>query len=55
MNGTVAVYTESGEELLHLHDGNMFGETAFLVYDENYVILKFVLQMLDKNFLPFML
>lgn len=37
LTGTVAVYTEAGEEVLHLHDGNMFGETAFLVYDEKYV------------------
>lgn len=23
--------------MLHLHDGNIFGETAFLIYDENFV------------------
>lgn len=37
VSGTVAVYTEDGEETAHLIDGNMFGETAFLHYDESSV------------------
>lgn len=29
-HGTVASYTDDGEELNHLHDGNIFGEIEFL-------------------------
>jgi CRP-like cAMP-binding protein len=37
VSGTVAVYTELGDEVAHLHDANMFGEIAFLLHDANYV------------------
>lgn len=30
VHGTVASYTEHGDEVSHLHDGNMFGELEFL-------------------------
>jgi signal-transduction protein with cAMP-binding, CBS, and nucleotidyltransferase domain len=39
-SGTVAVYTEDGDEVLHLHDTNSFGEIPFLLHDENYVRLQ---------------
>lgn len=37
VSGTVAVYTDDGDEVAHLHDGNIFGETAFLLFDETQV------------------
>lgn len=37
VSGTVAVYNEEGDELAHLHDGNMFGEVAFLLSETDYV------------------
>jgi CRP-like cAMP-binding protein len=41
VSGTIAVYTEDGIEVAHLHDGNMFGEAGFLLFDESFVrILK---------------
>lgn len=43
VSGTVAVYTPEGNEVAHLaQDGNMFGEMAFFLVDENYVRLKFL-------------
>lgn len=40
--GTVAIYSHEGEEIAHLSDGNMFGETAFLHHDQNVDIFFFV-------------
>lgn len=37
VSGTVAVYTDGGDEVAHLCDGNLFGEMAFLLFDENFV------------------
>jgi hypothetical protein len=33
----VAVYTQEGNEIAHLYDGNMFGEKEFLQYRESLV------------------
>lgn len=37
VSGTVAVYTNDGDEVAHLKDGNMFGEVEFLHIDEDNV------------------
>lgn len=37
VRGTVAAYTKHGEEVLHLNDGEMFGENEFLVFKKNLV------------------
>lgn len=37
VSGTVAVYDEDGVEIAHLYDKSIFGETAFLHYDEKFV------------------
>lgn len=35
--GTVAVYSCKGEEIAHLSDGNMFGETIFFLHHDQRV------------------
>jgi len=51
LSGTVAVYTNDGEEVAHLSDGSMFGESAFLHYDEDIVmeIEIFLLQLSQQS------
>ncbi|XP_070501527.1 potassium/sodium hyperpolarization-activated cyclic nucleotide-gated channel 4-like [Chironomus tepperi] len=40
--GTVAVYTQEGNETAHLYDGNMFGEMEFLQYRESMTYMNYV-------------
>jgi signal-transduction protein with cAMP-binding, CBS, and nucleotidyltransferase domain len=40
VHGTVASYTENGDEVSHLRDGNMFGENKFLQYSKNLVSVR---------------
>ena len=39
LSGTIAVYTENGEEIAHLHDGNIFNEISFLLPEQDQVKL----------------
>lgn len=34
VHGTVASYTEDGDEVSHLHDGSLFGKIEFLQYSK---------------------